>query len=84
MPNLPHFLFETYQTPDMVAYGKYVKYTPAKSIGDWLLKETGEVRIAELVYSPHLTAYFYLCNDPQDRAVQAEFGLVTKSSSARY
>ncbi|WP_287128298.1 hypothetical protein [Candidatus Cyanaurora vandensis] len=84
MANLPEFLFKTFKNPDTAGYGRRVNYTPAANIADWLLAATGEVHLAELVYSSSLQAYFYRCEDPQDRAVQEEFGLVLQPSRARY
>ncbi len=84
MANLPAFLFETFKNPDEAAQGRRVTYTPALDISDWLLAATGAVHQAELVYSACLEAYFYLCEDPQDRAIQEEFGLVMQPSRARY
>jgi hypothetical protein len=84
MTNLPAFLFKTFSTPDTTEHGRHVTYTPTGNIANWLLAGTGEVRCAELVYSAHLQAYFYRCEDAQDRAVQEEFGLVLQLSRARY
>lgn len=84
MANLPEFLLKTFENPDNAEYGQRVTYTPAADIASWLLEATGEARLAELVYSAHLQAYFYRCEDPQDRSVQEEFGLVLQPSRARY
>lgn len=84
MANLPEFLFKTFASPDAAGKGRLVNYTPAANITDWLLAATGEVHCAELVYSACLQAYFYRCEDPQDRAVQEEFGLVLQPSRARF
>ncbi|MBW4700108.1 MAG: hypothetical protein KME03_19835 [Aphanocapsa lilacina HA4352-LM1] len=84
MANLPEFLFKTFENPDAAGHGRRVTYTPAADIADWLLAATGEAHLAELVYSAHLQAYFYRCEDARDRAVQEEFGLVLQPSRARY
>jgi len=84
MANLPEFLFKTFTNPEEGVYGRHVTYTPTASITDWILAASGEVHCAELVYSACLQAYFYCCQDPQDRAVQEEFGLVLQPSRARY
>ncbi len=84
MANLPAFLFKTFQNPEEAAQGRNVTYTPTANIADWLLAASGDAHCAELVYSACLQAYFYRCEDPQDRAVQEEFGLVLQPSRARY
>lgn len=84
MTNLPEFLFKTFTSPDEGAYGRHVNYTPTASITDWILAATGQVHSAELVYSSVLQAYFYRCQDAEDRAIQEEFGLVLQPSRARY
>jgi hypothetical protein len=84
MANLPEFLFKTFENLASAEYGRHVTYTPAADIANWLLASNGEARCAELVYSAHLQAYYYLCEDPQDRSVQEEFGLVLQPSRTRY
>jgi hypothetical protein len=84
MPNLPEFLFKTFKNPAEAEQGHWVTYTPTANIADWLLAGTGVVHCAELVYSAFLQGYFYRCEDPQDRALQEEFGLVLQPSRARY
>jgi hypothetical protein len=84
MSNLPEFLFKTFENLAAAEYGQHVTYTPAPDIANWLLAATGEAHRAELVYSAHLQAYFYLCEDAQDRSVQEEFGMVMQPSRTRY
>jgi hypothetical protein len=84
MANLPEFLFKTFENSAAAEYGQHVTYTPTSSISDWLLAAHSEVRCAELVYSAHLQAYFYLCEDQRDRSVQEEFGMVMQPSRTRY
>jgi len=84
MANLPEFLFKTFKNPDEGEHGRRVTYTPTSNIADWFMVGAGEAHCAELVYSASLQAYFYCCEDPQDRAVQEEFGLVLQPSRARY